>query len=155
MSNMITDPQLTFHLSQFSAYLAVGLAAVGSLIGCCHAGGAALGCWKRAYQNNRPAPFALSIFAGAPLSQTIYAMILMMMLTGKATPENPALFAHFCMGLFGGVVLFFSAIYQGKIGALACDMFGETNKGFGNAITVVGIVETVALFATIFAAMAI
>ena len=40
-------------------------------------------------------------------------------------------------------------------GALACDMFGETNKGFGNAITVVGIVETVALFATIFAAMAI
>ncbi|MPN43783.1 hypothetical protein SDC9_191343 [bioreactor metagenome] len=97
----------------------------------------------------------LSIFAGAPLSQTIYAMILMMMLTSKTTPENPMLCSHLAMGLFGGVILMVAALYQGKIGVLACDMFGTTNKGFGNAITVVGIVETVALFATIFAAMAI
>lgn len=156
MNSIFNDPQLAYQLSRFSAYLAVGLAAVGSLIGCCNAGAAALGCWKRAYQDNKPAAFVLSIFAGAPLSQTIYAMILMMMLTGKSTPENPMLLSHLCMGFFGGVLLLVSAIYQGKIGALACDMFGgANNKGFGNAITVVGIVETVALFATIFAAMAI
>ncbi len=155
MNSLLHDPQLAYHLSLLSAYLAVGLTAIGSLIGCCHAGAAALGCWKRAYQDNKPAAFVLSIFAGAPLSQTIYAMILMMMLTAKTTPENPVLFSHFCMGFFGGLLLMVAALYQGKIGALACDMFSATNKGFGNAITVVGIVETVGLFATIFAAMAI
>jgi V/A-type H+-transporting ATPase subunit K len=155
MNSIFNDPQLAYHLSKFGAYLAVGLAAFGSMIGCCHAGAAALGCWKRAYQENKPAAFVLSIFAGAPLSQTIYAMILLMMLTGKSTPEDPVLISHFLMGLFGGILLLAAAIYQGKIGAVACDMYSSTNKGFGNAITVVGIVETVGLFAIIFAAMAI
>ncbi len=155
MNNLFNDPQLAYHLSRFCAYIPVGFTAVGSLIGCCHAGAAALACWKRAYQDNKPAAFVLSIFASAPFSQTIYAMILMMMLIAKTTPEDPQLIARFCMGLFGGIILLISAIYQGKIGALACDMFGATNKGFGNAITVVGIVETVALFVTIFAAMVI
>lgn len=156
MNNLFLDPQLAFNLSRFCAYFAVGMAAIGSLIGCCHAGAAALACWKRAYQENKPAAFVLSIFAGAPLSQTIYAMILMMMLAGKTSQENPQLLSHLCMGVFGGVILMVSGIYQGKIGAYACDMFSSANnKGFGNAITVVGIVETVALFATIFAAMAI
>lgn len=156
MNNLFNDPQLAYHLSLFGAYLAVALTAVGSLIGCCHAGAAALACWKRSYQENKPAAFVLSIFAGAPLTQTIYAVILMMMLNGKATVENPMFLSHFFMGLFGGILLLIAAIYQGKIGALACDMFsGANNKGFGNAVTVVGIVETVGLFATIFAAMAI
>ncbi len=155
MDSIISDSQLAYHLALFGAYIAVGLTSIGSLIGCCYAGGAALGCWKRAYQENKPAPFALSIFAGAPLSQTIYAMILMVMLIGKTTPESPALLSHFLMGTFGGIILTIAAIFQGKIGAIACDMYSDSNKGFGNAITIVGIVETVALFATIFAAMAI
>ncbi len=155
MNDLFNDPQLAYQLSRFTAYVPVGFTAIGSLIGCCHAGAAALACWKRSYQDNKPAAFVLSIFASTPFSQTIYAMILMMMMLAKTTPEAPVLFSHLCMGIFGGLVLLFSAIYQGKISALACDMFAGANKGFGNAITVVGIVETVALFATIFAAMAI
>jgi len=39
---------------------------------------------------------------------------------------------------------------QGKAAAVACDAMGETGKGFGNYIVVLGIVETVALFVMAF-----
>lgn len=37
---------------------------------------AAIGAWKRAYLQNKAAPFSLVAFVGAPLTQTIYGMIL-------------------------------------------------------------------------------
>jgi V/A-type H+-transporting ATPase subunit K len=43
-----------------------------------------------------------------------------------------------------------SAWYQGKAGAGACDSFAETGKGFANNLTVLGVVETVAIFAMVF-----
>jgi V/A-type H+-transporting ATPase subunit K len=43
-----------------------------------------------------------------------------------------------------------SAWYQGKAGAVACDAFAETGKGFGNYLLVLGLVETVALFVMVF-----
>ncbi|HPE88761.1 MAG TPA: V-type ATP synthase subunit K, partial [Spirochaetales bacterium] len=43
-----------------------------------------------------------------------------------------------------------SAIAQGKAGAASSDAFGETGKGFGQYITVVGLCETVALFVMAF-----
>jgi V/A-type H+-transporting ATPase subunit K len=39
---------------------------------------------------------------------------------------------------------------QGKGAAVACDAMGETNKGFGNYIVVLGMAETVALFVMAF-----
>ena len=54
----------------------LGLAAMGSALGTGTAGMAALGAWKKCFIQNRPAPFILIAFVGAPLSQTIYGMIL-------------------------------------------------------------------------------
>jgi V/A-type H+-transporting ATPase subunit K len=48
-----------------------------------------------------------------------------------------------------------SAWYQGKAGASAADAMGETGKGFGNYIMVLGIIETVAIFVMVFSLMAI
>ena len=56
---------------------ALGLAATGSALGIGVAGMAAVGAWKKCYAQNRMAPFLLIVFIGAPLSQTIYGMILM------------------------------------------------------------------------------
>ena len=39
---------------------------------------------------------------------------------------------------------------QGKAGASASDALAETGKGFTNYIMVVGLIETVALFAMVF-----
>ena len=53
-------------------------------------------------------------------------------------------------GLFGGAAMGFSAYAQGKAAASASDAFAETNKGFGNYLMVLGLVETVALFVMVF-----
>jgi V/A-type H+-transporting ATPase subunit K len=43
----------------------------------------------------------------------------------------------------------FSAIAQGKAGAAGADAQGETGKGFVQSLAIVGICETVALFAMV------
>lgn len=64
-------------LGKIGGAAALTLAAVGSGMGAGTAGMAAVGAWKKCYVQDKPAPFLLLIFIGAPLSQTIYGMILM------------------------------------------------------------------------------
>jgi len=64
-------------LGKAGAGAAIAWAAVGSAFGTGTAGMAAIGAWKKSYAQKKTAPFVLLIFIGAPLSQTIYGMILM------------------------------------------------------------------------------
>ena len=135
-------------------YVAVGLAAVGSAIGAGTAGAAAIGAWKKCYQQGKAAPFLLIAMVGAPLSQTIYAM-LMMVLSKPAIMQYPdRALAYICIGLLGGVAQMASAIFQGRCGANGCVSFAETGKGFANYLIVLGVVETCAIFALVFSFMA-
>lgn len=130
----------------FGSVAILGIAAIGSAIGTGIAGQAAIGAWKRNYLANKPASFLLVIFAGAPLTQTIYAFILLQrMLTST---KDPAMLLG--AGVIGGLGMAMSAIVQGQAGAASADAFGETGKGFGLYITVVGLCETVALFVMAF-----
>ena len=138
-------------LAMSGGYATVALAAIGSAIGSSIAGQAAIAAWKRCYAHGKPAPFLLVALAGSPLSQTIYGMILMMLITGGT---GSGIF-YLALGVFAGIALMASAIFQGKAAAAGCDAFGETNKGFTNYLTVCGIVETVALFALVFGIMVI
>ena len=128
--------------------LALTLAAAGSALGTGAAGMGALGAWKRCFMNNKRAPFILVAFVGAPLSQTIYGMILMNAI--MRAPESIPDAVRFSEGLMGGFVMGLSAWFQGKAGALASDVLAETGKGFGNYIMVLGVIETVALFVMVF-----
>jgi len=71
------DAQLMAGLGKAGAAAVMGLAAAGSALGTGTAGMAAIGSWKKCFAQNKQAPFQLLIFIGAPLSQTIYGMILM------------------------------------------------------------------------------
>ncbi len=64
-------------LGKAGAIAALAWAAFGSALGTGAAGMASIGAWKKCYAQNKAAPFLLLIFIGAPLSQTIYGMILM------------------------------------------------------------------------------
>ncbi len=134
----------------------LGLAAVGSAIGCGTAGMAAVGAWKKCYAQNKAAPFILITFIGAPLSQTIYGMILMLQINGAidALLEGGATFVGWpmmlSMGIFGGLGMAASAAFQGKAGAAGADSLAETGQGFGNYLMTIGVVETVALFVLVF-----
>lgn len=136
-------------IGYFGAACVLGIAGLGSAIGIGAAGQAAIGAWKRCYMNNKPAPFILTVFAGAPLTQTIYAFLLMQNMMGKlAEGANQA--AMLALGIFSGIAMAASAITQGQAGAAGSDALGETGKGFAQYIMVVGLCETVALFAMVF-----
>jgi len=123
-----------------------GLSAIGSGIGAGIAGQSAIGAWKRNYLANKEGSFMLVVFAGAPLTQTIYGFIVMLLMSGSA---KEALF-KMMLGIFAGAAIGYSAVVQGKCGAAAADAFGETGKGFANDLIVVGLCETVAIFVLAF-----
>lgn len=131
--------------------LVMGIAATGSAIGIGAAGQAAIGAWKKCYMVNKVAPFILTVFAGAPLTQTIYGFLLMQQM--KASTADPAFLLG--LGVSAGVAMALSAVAQGKAGAAGADALAETGKGFSQYITVVGLCETVALFALVFSMVAL
>lgn len=149
------DVTLMAALGKAGAAAAIALSAFGSALGTGTAGMAAVGAWKKCYIQNKRAPFQLLIFIGAPLSQTIYGLILMQAIIGmcdqavsKGTFINwPAMLSA---GIFGGMAMGASAWYQGKAGAAGSDALAETGQGFGNYLITLGIVETVALFVMVF-----
>ena len=150
------DIELMASLGKAGAAAVLGLAAVGSAIGTGTAGMASVGAWKKCYAQSKAAPFILITFIGAPLSQTIYGMILMLQINGAidAMVADGATFIGWPMllsaGIFGGLGMAASAAFQGKAGAAGADALTETGQGFGNYLMTIGIVETVALFVLVF-----
>jgi len=126
--------------------MVLALAAFGSAAGAGTAGMAAIGAWKKNFSQNKAASFMLVAFVGAPLTQTIYGMIVMNKMYELAA-KGQYLWG---VGAFAGAAIGLSAYWQGKCAASACDAMGETNKGFGNYIVVLGMTETVALFVMAF-----
>ena len=134
------------NFGMLGAALCMGIAAIGSAIGIGIAGQGAIGAWKRCYINNKPAPFILTVYAGAPLTQTLYGFLLTKrMVTSAADPWQ-----LLGLGIASGLAMCFSAIAQGKAGAAGSDALGETGKGCAQYIMVVGLCETVALLAMAF-----
>ena len=138
------------------AVACLGLSAAGSAFGTGFAAAAAVGAWKKCYAANKPAPFILLGLVGAPITQTLYGMILMFTMLGKvgkvaAGSGVPVLVA----GVFAGLAIGLSALFQGRAAAAACDAQAETNQGFTNYLAALGIVETVAIFAMVFALIAL
>ncbi|MBQ1390453.1 MAG: V-type ATP synthase subunit K [Firmicutes bacterium] len=125
---------------------ALGLSAAGSAFGAGFAGMSAVGAWKKCYAAGRPAPFIMIAFAGAPLTQTIYGFLLMNFIRSAGVDPGMAL----GVGLFCGLAIGLSALFQGKCAAAAADALGATGKGTANYFIVIGIVETVALFTLVF-----
>ena len=149
------EAELMMGYGKFGAAAALAFAAMGSALGTGLAGASAVGAWKRCFAQSKAAPFILVTFVGVPLSQTIYGMILMNSIVAAVaeTPTNwPAMIGA---GVFGGIAMGMSAWFQGRAGAGAADALGETGKGFGNYLMVLGVIETVALFVMVFITAAI
>ena len=142
----------TEFFGMLGAAICMGIAAIGSAIGIGIAGQGAIGAWKRCYVNNKPAPFILTVFAGAPLTQTIYGFLLMNIKLKTLGAAIPGMALG--LGIASGLAMCFSAIAHGKAGAAGSDALGETGKGFAQYIMVVGLCESVALFAMVFSMIA-
>lgn len=134
----------------------LSLAAIGSALGTGVAGMAAIGAWKKVFSQNKAAPFILIAFVGAPLTQTIYGMILRGQIINAGLPADIESYRYqMIIGFLAGLAMGVSAYMQGKAAARACDALAETGRGFGNYIMVLGVIETVALFVMVFSMMAL
>ena len=136
------------------AIACLGLSAAGSAFGTGFAASAAVGAWKKCYAANKPAPFILLGLVGAPITQTLYGMILMFTMLGKSGVQGAGI-PCVILGIFAGLGIGLSALFQGRAGAAACDAQAETNQGFTNYLAALGIVETVAIFTMVFTIIAL
>ena len=138
------------NLGLIGAGIVMGVSAIGSGIGISIASQAVIGAWKRCYINEKPVPMTLLAFGGAPLTQTFYGYILGFLFMKPAALANPELGPLYLgIGIASGLAICFSAIAQGQAGAAGADATGATGKGFVNYMMLVGICETVAIFAMV------
>ena len=140
------ENNLIMQFKDMGAVMVLALAALGSGSGACIAGMAAIGAWKKNFMQNKTASFLLVALTAAPLTQTIYGFIVMNRML-SLTIAGQYLWG---VGLFAGSAIGLSAYWQGKCAAVACDAMGETGKGFGNYLVVLGMTETVALLVMVF-----
>ncbi len=136
------------------AIACLGLSAAGSAFGTGLAASAAIGAWKKCYAANKPAPFILLGLVGAPITQTLYGMILMFIMLGKVDVAGAGV-AMVLLGIFAGLGIGLSAFFQGRAAAAACDAQAETGMGLINYMVALGIIETVAIFAMVFTIIAL
>lgn len=134
--------------------ISLAFSAVGSALGAGVAGEATIGAWKKMFMRNKTAALIMIAFVGAPLSQTIYGMILRNAIKNANLPPETTIY-QIILGAVAGFAIGLSAYFQGRAGACAADAFGETGKGFANYIMVLGITETVALFVLAFSLTAL
>jgi len=140
------EQNILLQFKDLGAILVLGLSALGSGAGAGIAGMSAIGAWKKNFSQNKTASFLLVALTAAPLTQTIYGFIVMNRMLAL-TLSGQYLWG---VGAFAGGAIGLSAYWQGKCAAVACDAMGETGKGFGNYLVVLGMTETVALLVMVF-----
>ena len=143
------DASLFF--GQLGMALAVGLAAVGSSLGCGAAGISAAGAWAKDAKAGKGLRFIYVVLVSMPITQTLYGFIVMSQMSGKlamAAEQGGLLFG---IGLATGLGEMLSAWMQGAIGAAGSRMLSESDgKGFALVVIAMGIAETVGVFTFVF-----
>ena len=141
-------------LAEMSTVMSLGLAGLGSAIGIGIAGQAAAGAWAKEARAGRNLSFAYIILVGMPISQTLYAMIVMVNMRGvfanaEVTIADAGLLTG--IGLATGLAEMLSAWMQALVGAAGIRALSEgEGKGLAFIIITMGIVETVGIFAMVF-----
>jgi V/A-type H+/Na+-transporting ATPase subunit K len=149
-----TDAYWRF-LGEMAGVLALGMGALGSAVGIGMAGQAAAGAWARESKAGRKLSFSYIILLGMPISQTLYAMIVMNNIGQVFRGEEAVTVATagllLGIGLATGMAEMLSAWMQGMVGAAGIRALSEgEGKGFAFIIIAMGIVETVGIFAMVF-----
>ena len=150
----MSDSVMQF-LAQFGGALALGIGAIGSSLGIGVAGRAAAGAWAKDAKAGHGLRFTYIILLGMPISQTLYAMIVMNKIKALVvdSPEMAIRNAGMLLmvGIGTGIAEMFSAWMQGQIGAAGIrSMSDSEGKGFAFLLIAMGIVETVGIFAMVF-----
>ena len=129
----------------------MGLGCLGSAIGCGIAGMASHAVMSRVEEGH--AQFiALSAI---PSSQSIYGLILMVMMKSAINAGTLSGVAGIGIGFFVGLALVASSVFQGKCCVTAVQASAKQPEVFGKTLVSITIIESFALFAFVFALLLI
>jgi len=135
-------------LGAFAYVFALAMPAIGSLLGANAAGMAALGAWKKCFLENRPAPFLLVAFVGAPALPDHLRLDPDERRARRAGGSAPA--HAICHWAYGRADSGRFGVGAGPGGSSGCGRPCRPRERLGNFIIVIGIIETVALMVMVF-----
>lgn len=127
--------------------ISLGLGCIGSSIGCGISGMASHAVMARVEEGHGK----FIGMSALPASQSIYGFVLMLLMNGaikdgRLSPENAL-----GIGIFSGLALLFSSMYQGKCAASGIQAAAKQPAILGKTFAALGIVESFSLFAFVFA----
>lgn len=131
--------------------IVLGLGCIGSSIGCSIAGMASHGVMTHVEEGHGK----FIGLSALPSSQSIYAFILMILMKNSLVKGTLSPIAGIGIGLFVGLAIMLSSIYQGKCVATAIQASAKQPAIFGKTAAAAGIVESFSLFAFVFALLLI
>ena len=131
--------------------IVLGLGCIGSSIGCGIAGMASHGVMSRVDEGHGK---FIGISA-IPSSQSIYGFVLMILMSNNIKAGTLSALGGVGIGLFVGLAIMMSSIFQGKCAASAIQASAKQPAIYGKSLAALGIVESFALFAFVFALLII
>jgi len=127
--------------------LVLGLACIGSSIGCGIGGMALHGVMSRVEENHGPF-IGMSAMSA---SQSIYGFVLMILMKNSILAGTLSPMGGIGIGLSVGLALLFSSMYQGMCAASGIQASAKQPAIIGKCFVALGIVESFSLFAFVFA----
>ncbi|ANH78876.1 ATP synthase subunit C [Candidatus Chlamydia sanziniae] len=134
-------------LSVVGPALVLGLAMIGSAIGCGIAGVASHAVMSRIDEGHGK----LIGMSAMPSSQSIYGFILMLLMQTSIKNGSLSAAGGIAIGLSVGAALLLSAVMQGKCCVSGIQAYARSSSIYGKCYAAIGIVESFALFAVVFA----
>ena len=131
--------------------LVMGLGCIASSIGCGIAGMASHAIMSRVDEGH--AKFIA--LAAIPSSQSIYGLILMVMMKSSIKGGTLSPMGGIGIGLLVGLALIASSVYQGKCCVTAIQAAAKQPAIYGKTLVSITIIESFALFAFVFALLLI
>ena len=132
--------------SMIGPAIVLGLGCLGSAIGCTIGGMAVHGVITHVDEGHGK----FIGLSAMPSSQSIYALIMMIVMQNALRSGKISSLSGVGIGLFIGLALMGGAIYQGKCAATAIQATAKQPSVFGKAAAAPAIVESFSLFAFVF-----
>ena len=124
----------------------LGLGCIGSSIGCGIAGMASHAVMSRVEEGHGKYITA----AAMPASQSLYSFILMYIMMNAIRSGQLDPFNAIGIGVFSGVVMLMSSMYQGMCAASAIQASARQPSIYGKSLAALGIIEGFSLFDFVF-----
>lgn len=144
------DP-LTYNLAQVGPIIVLSMGCCGSAIGCYIASMASHAAMARTEEGHGK----FIGMASVPSSQSIYGFILMLLMFNKIKDGTLSPIAAIAVGTGVGIALMASAVFMGRVIAAGIQATLKQPSVYGKCYVAIGILESFALFAFVFALLII